>query len=118
MKLMKCLIIAAVFMLASAVPAFAKFADAQDAGNSIFSNLQPFVYVLGGFAIAAFTVLAIFGKCSFKWLAMICIGLFIVANAMGISTFVTGQNDANYNPGFVGPMPQAPNSSSDQLKTN
>ncbi len=66
----------------------AQFTAAIGTANTVFEGLRNLSYVLAGFGLVAFAASAIFGKISFKWLVMICSGLFILATAENIEAYV------------------------------
>ena len=95
-SLLKCLAIALVMGVL-----FYGF-DAAAAGNDIFTrafntlanvfkNVRVIVYILGAFGLIGLAIAFIFGKMQFKWLALLAIGLAIVAAAdMIVSYAVKG----------------------------
>lgn len=75
------------------------FRNAYDSLYTTFRYARNIVYILSGFGLIGFAVAAIFGKLNFKWLAMICIGLAVLAGAdsiIGYSTSSHVQLDASY----------------------
>ena len=69
------------------------FNHASNLLGTTFRNVRMVVYVLGAFGLIGIAVGGILGKISFKWLAMLAIGLAIVAAADGIVRYAI-QNDA------------------------
>lgn len=57
------------------------FDTAYEALYVTFLNARQLVYIASGFGLIGVAVGGIFGKVSFKWLAMICIALAILAGA-------------------------------------
>ena len=62
--------------------------------GTTFKNVRMIVYVLGAFGLIGIAVAGILGKVPFKWLAMLAIGLAIVAAADGIVRYAI-QNTAS-----------------------
>ena len=57
------------------------FTSAYNTLLETFRETRRVVYVLSGFGLVGFSCAAIFGKISFKWLAMIAVALFTLAMA-------------------------------------
>ena len=57
------------------------FDTAYEALYVTFLNARQLVYIASGFGLIGVAIGGIFGKISFKWLAMICIALAILAGA-------------------------------------
>ena len=57
-----------------------------------FKNVRMIVYILGAFGLIGIAVGAIMGKINFKWLAVLAIGLAIVAGADAIIKYATMNN--------------------------
>ncbi len=57
----------------------------------VFRNVRSIVFILGGFALVALAVMAIFGKPNWKWFAMLAVGIFVVAIAGAIVEYLAGQ---------------------------
>lgn len=55
-------------------------------------DVREIVYVIAGFGLIMFAVLAVFNKISFKHLAYICIGLFLLAVMMPFINYFSGAN--------------------------
>lgn len=61
--------------------------------NKIISTLQDLrkiVYIIAGFGLIMFAVLAIFNKISFKHLIYICVSLFLLANMFNFINYFSG----------------------------
>lgn len=79
------LVIIGIFLLSS-FDAFAAtsngvFTQAYETIKTTFVQARNVVYVVSGFGLVGIATAAIFGKLSFRWLAMICIGLATLAAA-------------------------------------
>ena len=83
---------------------FEALAQADVAGNSAFQraanvmtttfkNVRMIVYILGAFGLIGIAVGAIMGKINFKWLAVLAIGLAIVAGADAIIKYATTSSE-------------------------
>ena len=57
------------------------FESAYEALEVTFRNARSVVYVLSGFGLIGLSVGAMMGKLDFKWLAMICVALAVLAGA-------------------------------------
>ena len=55
-------------------------------------DVRAIVYIVAGFGLIMFAVLAIFNKISFKHLSYICIGLFLLAVMMPFINYFSGAN--------------------------
>ena len=74
------------------------FQRAADIMTKTFKNVRMIVYILGAFGLIGIAVGAIMGKINFKWLAVLAIGLAIVAGADAIIKYATkgeGQDNEN-----------------------
>ena len=65
------------------------FKRAADIMTTTFKNVRMIVYILGAFGLIGIAVGAIMGKINFKWLAVLAIGLAIVAGADAIIKYAT-----------------------------
>ena len=64
---------------------------------TVFKNVRIVVYILGAFGLIGLAVAFIFGKMQFKWLALLAIGLAIVAAAdLIVSYAVKGGSTDNF----------------------
>ena len=64
------------------------FDDAYQKLYTTFTQARVVVYILSGFGLIGFSIGAIFGKISFRWLAMIAIALFMLAAADKIINYI------------------------------
>ena len=71
------------------------FGHAANLLSSTFRNVRMIVYVVGAFGLIGIAVGGILGKISFKWLAMLAIGLAIVAAADGIVRYAIQNAESN-----------------------
>ena len=65
------------------------FTRALRALGTVFRNVRVIVYVLGAFGLIGIAVMFILGKMQLKWLALLAIGLAIVAAADAVVTYAT-----------------------------
>ena len=65
------------------------FTRAYNTIHTTFENARSVVYVVSGFGLIGVAVGGIFGKISFRWLAMICIALAVLASADMIVEYST-----------------------------
>lgn len=94
MKIKYILPVFALYLFADAAIAAEVFSDATAKAKEVFEGLRTLAFVLSGFGIVAMATSAIFGKLSFKWLVMICSGLFILASAEQLAEIVTGEGSS------------------------
>ena len=66
------------------------FGVARGKMTNVFANVRLIVFILGGFGLIFFAVLAIFGKPNWKGFAILAVALFIVAVAGAVIEFATG----------------------------
>jgi len=66
------------------------FEKAYEALYGTFVEARTVVYVMGGFGLIGFATAAIFGKLSWRWLAMIATALFTLAMAEKIVLYAVG----------------------------
>ena len=78
------------------------FQNAYNTLHATFVQARSVVYVLSGFGLIGVAVGAIFGKINFKWLAMICIGLAMLAGADNIVNYSTDINAVEKNSDYKG----------------
>jgi len=57
------------------------FSTAQSTLASVFKNVRVIVFILGGFALVGFAIAAIFGKLDWKKVAVLAVGLALLAVA-------------------------------------
>ena len=69
------------------------FKRAANIMTTTFKNVRMIVYILGAFGLIGIAVGAIMGKINFKWLAVLAIGLAIVAGADAIIKYATKTTD-------------------------
>ena len=69
------------------------FAQAYNTLTETFKNARSVVYVLGGFGLIGVAVGGIMGKINWKWLAMICIALAILAGADSIINYAVNKDN-------------------------
>ena len=88
-------LIAVVFVAVNAFAADATlFNNAQKTLANVFKNVRTIVFVLGGFALVGFAVAAIFGKLDWKKVAILAVGLALLAVASQVVDYATsGGND-------------------------
>ena len=65
------------------------FKTAANIMGTTFKNVRMIVYILGAFGLIGIAVGGIMGKINFKWLAVLAIGLAIVAGADAIVKYAT-----------------------------
>ena len=75
------LIAGLVFYGADAAAASDLFTNVFTTMGNVFKSVRIVVYIVGAFGLIGLAVAFIFGKMPFKWLAMLAIGLAIVAAA-------------------------------------
>ena len=87
------LVIVGIFLCINGVQADSAsnsaFNNAYNILYSTFLRARNLVYILSGFGLIGIAVGAIFGKINFRWLAMICIGLAVLAGADRIINYST-----------------------------
>ena len=84
-KYTKALLMIALFgIVLMATSAFAEeglFGQAQSTLAQVFKNVRIIVFILGGFALVGFAIAAIFGKLDWKKVAILAVGLALLAVA-------------------------------------
>ena len=69
------------------------FGIASDKLINVFKNVRTIVFVLGAFTLVGFAVAAIFGKLEWKKVAILAVGLAILAVASSIITYVVSDSN-------------------------
>lgn len=93
LKIMGQLAIMATLCVAGS--AFAQEDIASTAANKlgdVFQNVRQIVFILGGFALVGFAVAAIFGKFEWKKVAILAVGLAILAVASQVVNYAVNSD--------------------------
>lgn len=97
LKIMGQLAIMATLCVAGS--AFAQDSDiAQTAATklgNVFANVRQIVFILGGFALVGFAVAAIFGKLEWKKVAILAVGLAILAVASQVVSYAVNRDSSD-----------------------
>ena len=95
LKIMGQLAIMATLCVAGSAFAAADSNIAETAANKlgdVFKNVRQIVFILGGFALVGFAVAAIFGKLEWKKVAILAVGLAILAVASQVVSYAVNSN--------------------------
>lgn len=90
-----------VAIMASLCVASAAFAQADifdsAAGKlgTVFKNVRQIVFILGGFALVGFAVAAIFGKLEWKKVAILAVGLALLAVASQVVQYAVESEEGD-----------------------
>ena len=60
---------------------------------NVFKNVRTIVFVLGAFTLVGFAIAAIFGKLEWKKVAILAVGLALLAVASSVITYVVKDNN-------------------------
>ncbi len=96
------LMVALIGIVAMATAAFAQgagnsslFGTAQTTLASVFKNVRIIVFILGGFALVGFAIAAIFGKLDWKKVAILAVGLALLAVADQVVSYAIKASGGN-----------------------
>lgn len=92
LKIMGQLAIVATLCVAGSAFAQDIATTATDKLGSVFRNVRQIVFILGGFALVGFAVAAIFGKLEWKKVAILAVGLAILAVASQVVQYAVGSD--------------------------
>lgn len=82
--------VAIVAMVCVACAAFAQdsfFGSAQRKLGELFKNVRQIVFIMGAFALVGFAIAAIFGKLEWKKVAILAVGLALLAVASQVVNY-------------------------------
>ena len=84
-------LVAVVFLATDAYAADGAelFGNAQKTLAAVFRNVRQIVFIMGGFALIGFAVAAIFGKLDWKKVAILAVGLALLAVASQVVDYAT-----------------------------
>ena len=71
------------------------FQTAQSTLIGVFKNVRVIVFVMGGFALVGFAIAAIFGKLDWKKVAILAIGLALLAVASQVVDYAVKAGQGN-----------------------
>lgn len=90
LKIMGQLAIMAALCVAGSAFAQDIVSTASEKLGAVFQNVRQIVFILGGFALVGFAVAAIFGKFEWKKVAVLAVGLAILAVASQVVKYAIG----------------------------
>lgn len=96
LKVMGQLAIVAALCVAGSAFATDIFSTASQKMGSVFQNVRMIVFIMGGFALVGFAIAAIFGKLEWKKVAILAVGLALLAVANQVVNYAI-QKDAQIN---------------------
>lgn len=91
--LVVCLAIVTMMVPGTALAAGDILGDAVDKVNKVWESLRQVIYILGGIGLVVMAIFAFFGR--FKWghFLALCGGLFLVAGADALISFLGGSSN-------------------------
>lgn len=92
LKIMGQLAIVATLCVAGAAFAQDIASTASQKLGDVFQNVRQIVFILGGFALVGFAVAAIFGKLEWKKVAILAVGLAILAVASQVVNYAVSSD--------------------------
>ena len=97
LKVMSQLAIMAAVCVAGSAFATDIFQTASTKMGDLFVNVRMIVFIMGGFALVGFAIAAIFGKLEWKKVAVLAVGLALLAVAGQVVSYAVDSN-ADTNP--------------------
>lgn len=88
-------IIAALCVAGSAFAQADLFDTAAGKLATVFKNVRQIVFILGGFALVAFAIAAIFGKLDWKKVAILAVGLALLAVASQVVEYAVTSEEGD-----------------------
>ena len=85
--MMQVAIVASVCVAGTAFADGDFFATAQDKMGNLFQNVRQIVFIMGAFALVGFAIAAIFGKLEWKKVAILAVGLALLAVASQVVNY-------------------------------
>ena len=68
------------------------FTTAQEKMGELFQNVRQIVFIMGAFALVGFAIAAIFGKLEWKKVAILAVGLALLAVASQVVNYAIDKN--------------------------
>ena len=85
--MMQVAIMAAVCVAGTAFADGDFFTTAQEKMGNLFQNVRQIVFIMGAFALVGFAIAAIFGKLEWKKVAILAVGLALLAVASQVVNY-------------------------------
>ena len=92
LKVMGQLAIIAALCVAGSAFATDIFETASNKMGQLFVNVRMIVFIMGGFALVGFAIAAIFGKLEWKKVAILAVGLALLAVAQQVVQYAISKN--------------------------
>ena len=92
LKVMGQLAIVAALCFAGSAFATDIFRTASDKMGQLFVNVRMIVFIMGGFALVGFAIAAIFGKLEWKKVAILAVGLALLAVAQQVVQYAISKD--------------------------
>lgn len=87
-------IVAVVCIACAAFAADNIFSTAQTKMGELFKNVRQIVFIMGAFALVGFAIAAIFGKLEWKKVAILAVGLALLAVASQVVNYAIDSSDS------------------------
>ena len=93
-------VMAALCFVASSGWADDIFEDASTKMSDVFNNVRRIVFIMGAFALVGFAIAAIFGKLEWKKVAILAVGLALLAVAGKVVEYAVSQGSGLKGPSW------------------